>query len=373
MIIAAARTPIATAGGVFAQVPVEELAAPVLTSLRDSLVTLDTELLDVVLGNCMGPGGNVARLSSLLAGLGEEVPAVTVDRQCASGLAAIVLGAGELLASPGVVIAGGVESASTAPVRSWPEGHAHEGMAYERAPFAPAGWPDPDMGVAADLLADERKISRERQDAYASRSHARAREAQELGHFSHEIVPVQGIAIDDRPRAGFTPDRLSRFPTAFREGGTVTAANSCGINDGCAAVAMVDSATASHMGVTGLQIVSSAVTGVDPGQPALGLVPAAQKAVRQAGLEFADIDAIEFNEAFAVQMLACAEDLGIDDSRICEEGGALALGHPWGASGAVIMVRLFHRMVTRDAGRFGLAAIASGGGQGVAVVVERCR
>ena len=373
VIVAAARTPIATAGGALAQVPVEGLAAPVLSSLYDSLADLDSELLDVVLGNCMGPGGNVARLCSLQAGLGEKIPAVTVDRQCASGLAAILLGAGELLMAPGAVIAGGVESASTAPVRTWPKGHVREGQVYERAPFAPDGWPDPDMGVAADLLADIRGISRERQDAYASRSHARARKAQELGHFSHEIVRVEGMSRDDRPRVSFTPDRLSRFPAAFREGGTVTAANSCGINDGCAAVAIVDGATASRLGVTGLRIVSSAVTGVDPGQPALGLVPAAEAAVRHAGLTFDEVDVIEFNEAFAVQMLACADDLGIDDSRICEEGGALALGRPWGASGAVIMVRLFHRMVTREAGRYGLAAIASGGGQGVAVVVELCR
>jgi acetyl-CoA C-acetyltransferase len=327
----------------------------------------------VVLGNCMGPGGDVARVAALAAGLPVEVPALTVDRQCGSGLAAIDVGAALVRARPGLVIAGGVESASTAPWRFWPPSDGGDPVRYQRAPFAPESLGDPDMGLAADLLAEECGIPRERQDAYAARSHARASATTAAGGFAAEIVPVAGAKADERVREGLTVERLARLRPTFRPDGTVTAGNACGINDGAAAVALVDAATAAALDLPGLRVLATATAGVDPRRPGLGPVPAVRAALSRAGVTLADLDVVEVNEAFAGQVLACCDALGLDDERVCEDGGALALGHPWGASGAVLAVRLFSRMVRADAGELGLAAIAAGGGQGVAMVVQRCR
>ncbi len=228
------------------------------------------------------------------------------------------------------------------------------------------------MGLAADLLAAEAGVTRERQDAYAARSHAGALAAREAGGFAAELVPVGGLAHDERPRP-VTAERLARLRPAFRPDGTVTAGNSCGVNDGAAAVAMVDAATHRTLGVPGLRVLVTANAGVDPNRPGRGLVPAVRLALDRAGLRLADLDVVELNEAFAGQVLACCDELGLRPERVCREGGALALGHPWGASGAVLAVRLFSQLVRGDAGRYGLAAIAVGGGQGVAMVVERCR
>lgn len=362
LIVAAARTPLGTAGRSLAHVPAHELAAPVLARLAKRLPVPPDE---VILGNCLGPGGDVARVATLAAGLPDGVPALTVDRQCASGLAAIGLGAALVRAGAGTVIAGGVESASTAPWRMWPPQGDGEPTRYERAPFAPKPERDPDMGLAADLLAEEHGIGRSDQDAYAARSHARAHAAQEAGLLDAEIVPVGGLTRDERVRAGLSVDRLARLRPTYRPGGSVTAGNACGINDGAAAVAIVP-----DDGVTpGLRILATAEAGVAPERPGLGLVPATRMALERAGVGLDEIDRIELNEAFAGQILACCSVLGLDPARVCPDGGALALGHPWGASGAVLMVRLWHGLMA-GSGRFGLAAIAAGGGQGSAAVVE---
>lgn len=372
VIVAARRTPIGTVGQSLAGVDAARLGGAVVAAASSDLARLGPTVSEVVLGNCMGPGGDVARVAALTAGLPFSVPALTVDRQCASGLAAIAVAASALRSERGAVVAGGVESASTAPWRSWPPSPASaQPVRYERAPFAPTADLDPDMGLANDLLAEERGITRERQDEYAARSHARALEAVRAGAFDAEVVEVAGAVRDDRPRA-LTVERLARLRPAFREGGTATAGNSCGISDGAAAVALVDSATYADLGVTGLRVLSSATAGVDPRRPGIGLVPAVRLALERAGLRLPDVDVVEINEAFAGQVLACCDELGLDPERVCPQGGALALGHPWGASGAVLVVRLFSQLVREGAGRYGLAAIAAGGGQGVALVVERC-
>ncbi|MGE3811652.1 MAG: acetyl-CoA C-acyltransferase [Candidatus Nanopelagicales bacterium] len=372
VIVAARRTPIGTAGQSLAGVDAARLGGAVVAAASSDLARLGPTVSEVVLGNCMGPGGDVARVAALTAGLPFSVPALTVDRQCASGLAAIAVAASALRSERGGVVAGGVESAATAPWRSWPSSRASaQPVRYERAPFAPTADLDPDMGLANDLLAEERGITRERQDEYAARSHARALEAVRAGAFDAEVVEVAGAVRDDRPRA-LTVERLARLRPAFREGGTATAGNSCGISDGAAAVALVDSATYADLGVTGLRVLSSATAGVDPRRPGIGLVPAVRLALERAGLRLSDVDVVEINEAFAGQVLACCDELGLDPERVCPQGGALALGHPWGASGAVLVVRLFSQLVREGAGRYGLAAIAAGGGQGVALVVERC-
>lgn len=376
VVVAARRSAIGTAGKSFARVGAAELAAPVLGTLVADVARLpglgDVLVREVVLGNCTGPGGDVARVASLTAGLPAHVPALTVDRQCGSGLAALEVATAMLVAAPGLVLAGGVESASTAPWRFWPPAPGGEPVRYERAPFAPARLGDPEMGVAADLLAEERGVSRERQDAYALRSHARAWRTLSTGGFDDEVVPVAGVDRDERPRAGLDRERLARLRPAFRTGGTVTPGNSCGVNDGAAGVALLDAATHAASGAPGLRVLAVASAGVDPNRPGLGLVPAARAALDAAGLDAGEVDVVELNEAFAGQVLTCCDDLGIDEERVCPDGGALALGHPWGASGAVLAVRLFTQLVRRGRGETGLAAIAVGGGQGVAMVVRRC-
>ncbi len=370
VIVAAARTPIGTAGRALASVTAADLAAPVLTSLAGSV---DEPPRDVVLGNCMGPGGNVARVAALAAGLPARVPGLTVDRQCGSGLAAIDVAVSMLRSEPGLVLAGGVESASTAPWRFWPPSGEADPVRYERAPFAPEEIGDPDMGLAADLLAEEYGISRARQDEYAARSHALALACRDSGGFDAEVLPMAGLSRDERPRPGLSVERLARLRPAFRDGGTVTAGNSCGVNDGAAAVAMLDATTQRRLGLPGLRVLATATTGLDPNRPGHGIVPATRLALDRAGVTLDDLDVVELNEAFAGQVLACCDDLGLAPDRVCVDGGALALGHPWGASGAVLVVRLFSQLVRQERGRLGLAAIAVGGGQGVAMVVERCR
>lgn len=371
VIVAAARTPIGSAGHAFADLTVEQLAAPVLASVLSRARICPDEVDEVVLGNCTGPGGNVARVSALTAGLPLSIPAVTVDRQCASGLAAVDLAAALVKAGAHVVIAGGTESASTAPWRHWPPEAGGEPLRYERAPFAPPPG-DLDMGVANDLLAEEAGITRERQDAYAARSHRLAVITREAGGYDQELVPLAGIRRDERPRAGLTPERLARLPAAFRAGGTVTAGNACGVSDGAAAVAVVSEKVRRRLDRAGLRILASATAGDDPARPGRALVPAVRLALARAGTELDRMGAIELNEAFAGQVLACCDELELDPDRVCVEGGALALGHPWGASGAVLLTRLFSQLVTGGVGGLGLAAIAAGGGQGVAMVVEAC-
>jgi acetyl-CoA C-acetyltransferase len=314
----------------------------------------------------------VARVAALAAGLPHDVPALTVDRQCASGLSAVDVGAALLRGRTGVVLAGGVESASTAPLRFWPGDPPRR---YDRAPFAPAELGDPDMGLAADVLAEKAGVTRDRQDAYAARSHALALAARDAGGFADELVAVAGVRSDERPRP-LTVERLARLRPTFRaadDGGTVTAGNACGINDGAAVVALADADTHRRLDRPGLRVLATATAGVDPNLPGLGLVPAVRQALDSAALTMDQVDVVELNEAFAGQVLACCDALGLDPDRVCRQGGALALGHPWGASGAVLVVRLFSQLVRAGGGRYGLAAIAAGGGQGVAVVVETCR
>jgi acetyl-CoA C-acetyltransferase len=376
VIIAARRTPIAAAHQRLREVTVAELAATALRATADDAAALIGEADgagDVVLGNCMGPGGNIARVAALAAGLGEQMTGMTIDRQCGSGLAAILVAAQSIVSGDSrLVFAGGAESASTAPLRISPGG-----AAYQRAPFSPAGFPDPEMGLAAEALAGLRHLSRARQDDYALRSHQLALAAADRGIFDAEIAPVAGLAHDDGPRA-ISRAVLARFGPAFAESGTVTAGNSCRISDGAAAVAVIPEHR--RRGVPGLALRSSAVIGCDPGLPGLGPVPAVHAALARAGITLADVGAIEIVEAFAAQVLAVTDELGLGgagviDNRLCANGGALALGHPWGASGAVTVVRLFSRLVRAGApaGTFGLAMVASGGGLGIAAVFEVVR
>ncbi|TDC29068.1 thiolase family protein [Micromonospora sp. 15K316] len=378
VVVAARRTPIAGKGAQLAEVTVERLAAPVVRACVDDAARATAtplEIGDVVLGNCMGPGGNIARLSALAAGLDVSVPGMTLDRQCGSGLAAIVTAADAIRAGDARArIAGGTESASTAPTR------IAGGVAYTRAPFAPAGFADPDMVRAAQDLAVRDAVSRDRQDRYAARSHRLASATRERGGFDDELVPLDGLTRDSGPRPRI-PTMLDRFPALFpdaADGGTVTAGNSCRNSDGAAAVAIVPAGA--RGGAPGLALVASATVGCDPALPGIGPVPAVETLLRGAGVTLADVAAVEIVEAFAAQTLAVLTRLGLAagdevDDRVCADGGALALGHPWGASGAVGVVRLFSRLVRSGApaGTLGLATAAVGGGIGVAALFEVVR
>jgi acetyl-CoA C-acetyltransferase len=233
------------------------------------------------------------------------------------------------------------------------------------------------MGVAADALAAETGVNRARQDAYAARSHRLTVAAAAAGLHAEELVPLGG-AIDDRPRPRLSAEVLGRMRPAFRADGTVTAGNACGINDGAAAVAIVPEHVRARRAIPGLRVLATAVVGVDPALPGLGPVPAIRQVLERASLTLDDLDVVEVTEAFAAQVLACTDalgldPLGVDAGRVCPDGGAIALGHPWAASGALLVVRLHSRLVRRGLGRLGVAACAIGGGQGVAVLVEAVR
>lgn len=373
VIFAGLRTAIGTAGHALKELTVAELAAAVLRPLGSLIDDHGLRIDDVIMGNCLGPGGNPARVAALRAGLGVDIPGVSVDRQCGSGLEAISQAAAKIRAQQGdLMIAGGAESASTAPWRFWPPVGGEEPVRYTRAPFAPPGFPDPEMGPAADAVAAQLNISRESQDAWAARSHRRATEAREAGYFAAELVALGGLDHDQRVRDNLTAERLARLRPAFSVDGTVTAGNSCGISDGAAFVAMSSAKVWSVTGLPGLRILASAVSAGDPALPGLGAGMAINQLLGRAGVRPGDVQAIEVTEAFASQVIATVQTAGLDEGVVCADGGALAYGHPWGASGAILVVRLLHRLLREPGGSgLGLAACAIGGGQGIALLVER--
>lgn len=377
VVITARRTPIGTAGHALAGVDLVGLLAPALRALVDDLGPDAPAVDDVVIGNCMGPGGNPARVAALAAGLGMGVPGLTVDRQCGSGQEAVHQGATAVLAGVAdLVLAGGAESASTAPWRlARPTTSTGLPTPYERAPFAPNEIGDPDMGPAAEAVAARCGVSRERQDAYASRSHRLALAAAGAGAFKEELVPIAGVVSDERPRR-LTEAALARMRPAFAPGGTVTAGNCCGVSDGAAAVAIVPAYLQEALGVPGLALRGWVCVGLDPNTPGLGPVPAVGKLLKDTGIGLDEVGVLEMTEAFAAQVLACTDALGLDPlgpdaARVCPQGGAIAMGHPWGASGAMLLVRLFAQMVRVDGPRFGIATCAIGGGQGLTLLAER--
>jgi len=382
IIVAARRTPIGRAGGCLRALTVDGLLAPVLRSLLQDTGLSPEIVTDVIIGNAVGPGGNPARLALLAADFPVTVPGLTVDRQCGSGLAAINLAARMIQSGAGeIYIAGGVESVSTAPWRLEKPRSLYELPHFShRARFAPEALGDPDMGPAAEAIAQTFGLSRERQDDYALLSHQNAIQAQQNGSFAAEIVPMSlsaatVIDTDECPRATLTAKRLRRLPAAFTPGGTITVGNACPINDGAAAAVLMSRRRFEQQGYgTGLQLVDATATGVDPGMPGLGPV-AATKALlaRRPGLALDHIDRIEFTEAFAAQVLACSDQLGWDQGRLNVGGGAIALGHPYGASGAILLVRLFSELVRQPMppAALGLATLGIGGGIGVATLVER--
>jgi 3-oxoadipyl-CoA thiolase len=393
-IVSAVRTPVGRYGGALARVRPDDLAALVV---REAVARagIRPELIeDVILGAANQAGEdnrNVGRMAALLAELPIGVAGQTVNRLCGSGLQAINTAAHTIGVGDGdAFVAGGVESMTRAPyVMAKPESPYDRG---NREMFdTTLGWrfSNPrlaemhhpySMGETGENVAEQCGVSREDQDAFALESHRRAVAAIEQGRFTEQIVPVvvpvaKGepliIERDEHPRADTSLEALGRLKPAFREDGSVTAGNSSGINDGASACVVVAADLARREGLRPLaRVVSTAVAGVDPAVMGLGPVPATRKALQRAGLSVADLDLVELNEAFASQSIACVRELGLDPQRVNVNGGAIALGHPLGMSGARLVTMLVHELQRRGA-RYGLATMCIGVGQGIATVIER--
>jgi acetyl-CoA C-acetyltransferase len=378
VIIAARRTPMCRAKGALKEFRASELLAPVLRTLLSDAGVEPADVADVVAGNAVGGGGNVARLAALEAGLPVSVPGLTVDRQCGSGLDAIVLASRLVAAGGGTYLAGGVESISTAPLRANRTGDGPPQF-FQRARFAPDALGDPDMGVAAENVADAFGISRNRQDAFALQSHQRALAAAAAGRFNTEITPLETAAgrvgADDGPRASLSAPLLARFPAAFVPGGTVTAGNSCFDADGAAAVVVTSLKRARELGAQdGLLVVGTDTAGVDPRLLGVGAAAAGRRLLDMHGVSARDLGLVEFNEAFASQALASLDQLDIEASAANLDGGALALGHAYGASGAVLVTRLLAQARRRGSdGELALALISIAGGMGTAALFRYVR
>ena len=395
VIVDAIRTPIGALGGILSSVRPDDMAAHVIKSILERN-QIDPALIEEVFMGCANQAGednrNVARMAALLAGLPVEVGGVTVNRLCASGLNAINMASRAIKAGEGdVYIAGGVESMSRAPY-SLPKAEAGFSFGNLTAYDTALGWryPNPkmkamhgtdSMGETAENIAVERPhITREKQDAFAMRSHQRAIAAIDSGRFKQEIVPVtipqkkgdpKVIDTDERPRRDTTMESLGKLKAAFRDGGTVTAGNSSGLNDGAAALLLMSAEKAKSLNLKPLaRIVTSASAGVPPRVMGYGPIPATRKALDRVGLKIKDIGLIEINEAFAVQSLAVVEDLELDPEIVNVNGGAIAIGHPLGCSGARLVTTLVHEMKNRGNVKYGVATLCVGVGQGEATVVE---
>lgn len=395
VIVDAIRTPIGRYNGIFKTVRPDDLCALAIAELLKRNPQLDSNLIEDVLAGCANQAGednrNVARMAVLLAKLPLHVGGGTVNRLCGSGLMAVNQAAHAIMAGEGeVYMAGGVESMTRAP---FVMGKATEAFSRQTEIFdTTIGWrfTNPklselhhpySMGETAENVAEKYQISREAQDAYALGSQHKTGQAITAGKFNDEIFPVtltdkKGNATvyqaDEHPRPETTLDKLSSLKPAFKKDGTVTAGNSSGINDGAGMLLVMSEKRASELGYKPLaRIVSTAVAGVDPAFMGMGPVPASQKALQRAGLSIKDMDLVELNEAFAAQVLACAQELQLNMDIVNVNGGGIAIGHPLGASGARILGTLVYELHRRPQARYGLATMCIGVGQGIATVVEK--
>ncbi|HET6313901.1 MAG TPA: 3-oxoadipyl-CoA thiolase [Chloroflexia bacterium] len=392
-IIEALRTPVGRYAGALKDVRPDDLAAHVIAALVERTGVDARRIEDVILG-CANQAGednrNVARMAALLAGLPVEVSGCTVNRLCGSGLQAVNDAARAIKSGEGeVFIAGGVESMTRAPFvmakpsDAWPRGEqtlydTTIGWRFTNPRLAEMYYPY-SMGETAENVAEQWGISREDQDAFAAESQRRAAAAIASGRFQEEIVPVSipqrkgdpiAVATDEHPRPDSTTEKLAKLGAAFKKGGSVTAGNSSGINDGASAVLLTSRRAADEMGLKPLaRVVTSAVAGVSPDCMGVGPVPATRKALERAGLTVDDLDLIELNEAFAAQSLACIRDLRLDPEKVNVNGGAIALGHALGNSGSRLVTTLVHELKRRN-GRYGLATMCIGVGQGIATIIE---
>jgi acetyl-CoA C-acetyltransferase len=383
VIVSAVRTAIGRQGGALASVPAHILGAEVMKEAVKR-ANIKPELVDdVIFGNVLSGGGNIARLTALQTGLSIDFPGVTVDRQCGSGINAINLAAQAIRAGDGdVYIAGGTESMSRAPyLMEKPEKPYNSAPpSFKKSQLAPKEIGDPPMGITAENLADKYKITREEQDKFALTSQQRMAMAMEEGRFEEQIVPIiipvkKGEPIvfnrDEHPRPQTTLEALSKLQPAFLKGGTVTAGSSSGLNDAASALVIMSREKAEELGITPLAVIRSyAVAGVDPNIMGIGPVPAVRKVLEKSGLSLDEMDLIEINEAFAAQVLACNRELEMDLEKVNVNGGAIAHGHPLGATGAILVTKAVYEL-KRSGGRYALITACIGGGQGIATIIER--
>jgi acetyl-CoA C-acetyltransferase len=388
VILGACRTPIGAFGGAFKDVSAVDLGATAIREAMRRAGVKGEDVGDVVMGCVLqaGAGMNVARQAGLKAGLPIDVPGMTVNRVCGSGLQAVVHAVEAIrVGYVDTMVAGGTESMSNAPYLlkgarwGYRMGNA-EAIDELLADGLTCAMGACHMGVTAEEIASRYGVSRADQDAFAAESQSRAVAAIAAGRFKDEIVPVSipqrkgdpiVVDTDEYPRAGTTAEKLGQLKPAFKKDGSVTAGNASGINDGAAAVVVTTAERAKKVGTKPLaRIISYASTGVDPKIMGMGPVPAVRKALERAGLKAGDIDLFELNEAFAAQALAVTRELGLDPSKINVNGGAIALGHPIGASGARVLTTLVHALSARTL-RYGVASLCIGGGMGIAMVVER--
>jgi 3-oxoadipyl-CoA thiolase len=385
VILSAVRTPVGRYGGALAGERPDDLAALVIREAVERAGVPADEIEDVYFGAANQAGEdnrNVARMAALLAGLPQEVAGVTLNRLCASGLAAVVSACHAVRAGDGdLFVAGGVESMSRAPLvmakpeRAFPRGNQTVwdttlGWRFPN-PRMEEMFPLESMGETGENVADRFEVSREEQDSFALESQRRHAAAAEAGRFDDELVPVGDVVRDEHPRPDTSAEKLAALKPAFRANGTVTAGNSSGVNDGAAALVVASAERAAELGVESLgRFVAGAVAGVDPRVMGIGPVPAVRKALARAGVEMGDLDLVELNEAFASQSLQVIRDLGLDPEKVNVNGGAIAIGHPLGMSGARLVVTLLHEL-RRRGGRYGLATLCVGVGQGQAALFER--
>jgi 3-oxoadipyl-CoA thiolase len=385
VILSAVRTPVGRYGGGLAEVRSDDLAATAIGAAVERAGVPPDQIEDVWFG-CANQAGednrNVARMAALLAGLPQEVAGVTVNRLCASGLSAVVGACHAVVAGDGdLFVAGGVESMTRAPLvmakaeRGFPRGNQTVwdttlGWRFPN-PRMEAMFPLESMGETGENVAEQEGVSREDQDAFALESQRRWAAADEEGRFADELVPVGGLERDEQPRSDTDADKLAALKPAFRERGTVTAGNSSGINDGAAALVIASAERAQELGAEPLgAFVGSAVAGVDPRVMGIGPLPAVRRLLDRAGIAATELDLVELNEAFASQSLAVIRGLGLDPAKVNVNGGAIAIGHPLGMSGARLVVTLLHEL-RRRRGRYGLATMCVGVGQGQAALFER--
>ncbi|TPF18497.1 thiolase family protein [Priestia megaterium] len=383
VIVSAVRTAIAKQGGTLANIDPSVYGAAVMKEAIKRACIQATDIDDVIFGNCLAGGGNMARLTLLEAGLPLAIPGMTIDCQCGSGINSVGLGADQIRAGNGeIFLAGGTESMSRSPYLLAPQSRPYDRMPpqFIKRKLSPNHIGDPSMGITAENLAEKYEITREEQDLFALESQQKMTDAINSGYFKEQIVPInitnrKGESYlfnhDEHVRPSTTIEDLSKLSPVFKKGGSVTAGNSSGVNDGASAVVLMSENRANEEGIEVLAKVKEwAVAGVDPNMMGIGPVPAVQKVLQKAGLSLEDFDLIEFNEAFAAQVLACNRELSMNMKKVNVNGGAIAHGHPIAATGAMLITKLVYEMKRRDAKR-ALVAACIGGGQGIALVLER--
>jgi acetyl-CoA C-acetyltransferase len=383
VIVSAVRTAIGRQGSAMVSVPAHVFGATVVKEAINR-VNVDPSLIDdVILGNVLSGGGNIARLTALQTGFSINLPGLTIDRQCGSGINAINIAAQAIRSGAGdVYVAGGVENMSRAPYLMDRQSKPYSPVPpkFRKSQLSPKEIGDPPMGITAENLVKKYNISRNEQDEFALRSQQRMAKAMEEGRFVEQIVPVEvpvkrgepvTFEIDEHPRPQTTMEALEKLPPAFVEGGSVTAGNSSGLNDAASALVIMSNEKAKELGLTPLAVIRDfAVAGVDPNIMGIGPVPATRKVMERSGLFLSNMDLIEINEAFAAQVIACDRELEMDPEKVNVNGGAISHGHPLGATGAILATKAIYELQRRN-GKYALITACIGGGQGIATIIER--